>query len=87
MDPESTPGFVSLEGYLAGRLVAEGLRLAGPNPTRTGFLDALRKAETIDLDGFLLRYGPADNQGSDQVYLTIIDSQGRFRSVRSMVPQ
>ena len=87
VDPESTPGFVSLEGYLAGRLVAEGLRLAGPNPTRTGFLDALRKAETIDLDGFLLRYGPADNQGSDQVYLTIIDSQGRFRSVRQMVPQ
>ncbi len=87
VDPESTPGFVSLEGYLAGRLVAEGLRLAGPNPTRTGFLDALRKAETIDLDGFLLRYGPADNQGSDQVYLTIIDSQGRFRSVQRMVPQ
>ena len=87
VDPESTPGFVSLEGYLAGRLVAEGLRLAGPNPTRTGFLDALRKAETIDLDGFLLRYGPADNQGSDQVYLTIIDSQGRFQSVQRMVSQ
>ena len=87
VDPESTPGFVSLEGYLAGRLVAEGLRLAGPNPTRTGFLDALRKAETIDLDGFLLRYGPADNQGSDQVYLTIIDGQGRFQSVQRMVPQ
>ena len=84
--PESTPGFVSLEGYLAGRLVAEGLRLAGPNPTREGFLDALRKAETINLDGFLLRYGPADNQGSDQVYLTIIDSQGRFQSVQRMVP-
>ena len=87
VDPESTPGFVSLEGYLAGRLVAEGLRLAGPNPTRAGFLDALRKAEAIDLDGFQLRYGPADNQGSDQVYLTIIDSQGRFQSVQKMVPQ
>ena len=85
--PESTPGFVSLEGYLAGRLVAEGLRLAGPNPTREGFLNALQKAETVNLDGFLLRYGPADNQGSDQVYLTIIDSQGRFQPVQSMVPQ
>ena len=78
---------MSLEGYLAGRLVAEGLRLAGPDPTREGFLNALQKAETIDLDGFLLRYGPADNQGSDQVYLTTIDSQGRFQSVRKMVPQ
>ena len=44
-------------------------------------------AETIDLDGFLLRYGPADNQGSDQVYLTIIDSQGRFQPVQKMVSQ
>ena len=87
VDPESVPGFVSLEGYLAGRLVAEGLRLAGPNPTRTGFLDALRQAETIDLDGFLLRYGPEDNQGSDQVYLTMIDRQGRFQSVRKMGSQ
>ena len=87
VDPESTPGFVSLEGYLAGRLVAEGLRLAGPNPTREGFLNALQKAETVNLDGFLLRYGPADNQGSDQVYLTTIDSQGRFQSVQKMVPQ
>lgn len=82
--PESLPGFVSLEGYLAGRLVAEGLRLAGPEPTREGFLKALQQAETIDLDGFLLRYGPADNQGSDRVYLTIIDSQGRFQPVRQM---
>ena len=85
--PENTPDFVSLEGYLAGRLVAEGLRLAGPNPTREGFLNALQKAETVNLDGFLLRYGPADNQGSDQVYLTTIDSQGRFQSVQKMVPQ
>ena len=83
---ENEPGFVSLEGYLAGRLVAAGLRLAGPQPTREGFLKALRKAGTIDLNGFLLRYGPVDNQGSDQIYLTIIDSQGRFRPVRRMVP-
>ncbi len=86
ISPESTPDFVSLEGYLAGRLVAEGLRLAGPKPTRQGFLEALQQAETIDLDGFLLRYGPADNQGSDQVYLTIIDSQGHFQPVRRMGP-
>ncbi len=85
--PERAPGFVSLEGYLAGRLVAEGLRLAGPNPTRAEFLDALRTAETINLDGFRLRYGPDDNQGSDRIYLTALDAQGRFRSVQNMGPQ
>lgn len=84
--PGSAPGFVSLEGYLAGRLVAEGLRLAGPASTRDGFLKALREAEAIDLGGFLLRYGPTDNQGSDRVYLTTLDDQGRFRPARRMLP-
>ena len=62
------------------------MRLAGLNPTRTGFLNALLEADSIDLGGFLLRYGPADNQGSDRVYLTIIDQQGRVRPARRMTP-
>ena len=86
VDPESEPDFVSLEGYLAGRLVVEALRLGGPRPTRQGFLRALQAAETIDLGGFLLRYGDADNQGSDRVYLTIIDEQGHVQPVSRMVP-
>ena len=87
VDPETEPNFVSLEGYLAGRLVVEGLRLAGPRPTRQGFLRALQGAETIDLGGFLLRYGDADNQGSDRVYLTVIDGQGRVQPVTGMAPR
>ncbi len=84
VDPESSPSFVSLEGYLAGRLVIEGLRLTGTNPTRQGFLKALREAGTIDLDGFKLNYGVGDNQGSDQVFLTRLDASGQFQSVKSM---
>lgn len=84
VDPESSPSFVSLEGYLAGRLVIEGLRLTGANPTRQGFLKALREAGTIDLDGFKLNYGVGDNQGSDQVFLTRLDASGQFQSVKSM---
>ena len=84
VDPASSPSFVSLEGYLAGRLVIEGVRLAGANPTRQGFLQALREAGTIDLDGFPLNYGAKDNQGSDQVYLTRLDASGHFHSVKTM---
>ena len=84
VDPETEPNFVSLEGYLAGRVVVEGLRLGGPRPSRQGFLRALRTAETIDLGGFSLRYGDADNQGSDRVYLTVIDGQGRIQPVSNM---
>ena len=86
VDPETEPNFVSLEGYLAGRLVVEAVRLAGPRPSRQGFLRALQSAETIDLGGFPLSYGDADNQGSDRVYLTVIDEQGRVQPVSRMVP-
>ncbi len=81
MDSGAAPSFVTLEGYLAGRLAAEGLRLAGPEPTRRGFLEALKTSGEIDLSGFRLSYGRNDNQGSDQVYLTVIDENGNFASV------
>ena len=84
--PETEPNFVSLEGYLAGRLVVEAVRLAGRRPSRQGFLRALQAAETIDLGGFRLRYSDADNQGSDRVYLTVIDEQGRVQPASRMVP-
>ena len=85
--PGAMPGFVSLEGYLAGRLAAEGLRLAGPQPSREGFLKALQQAEAIDLGGFVLRYGADDNQGSEQVYLTMINGRGQFRAKARMAPR
>ncbi len=81
---DATPSFVSLEGYLAGRLAAEGLRRAGPQPTREGFLEALKTSGEIDLSGFSLSYGMSDNQGSDQVYLTVIDENGNFNSVNAI---
>ena len=83
--PDAEPGFVSLEGYLAGRLVVEGVRLAGRPVTREGFLEALRQAAEIRLGGFDLSYGPLDNQGSDQVYLTVIDGRGRVVPAAGMV--
>lgn len=78
------PGFVSLEGYLTGRVAVEALRRAGPNPTREGFIRALQEAGAMDFGGFPLLYGKADNQGSDQVYLTVIDGFQRFRSIRRL---
>ena len=82
--PEAAPGFVSLEGYLAGRLLIEGVRRAGAEVTPARLLRALRQASAIDLGGFELSYGPADNQGSDRVYLTRIDANGQVRPVARM---
>ena len=83
-DPDSTPGFVSFEGYLAGRLAIDGLDRCGRELDRACFLDSLRGAGTVDLDGFELRYGESDNQGSDAVFLTVIGADGNYRPVENL---
>ena len=80
MYPETPPGFVSLEGYLAGRLVVSILKSCGVSPDRTCFLETMIYDHVIDLGGFSIRFGN-DNQGSDAVYLTVVDDQGRYRKV------
>ena len=82
--PEAAPGFVSLEGYLAGRLAVAALEGCAAALTRSCFLDVLRRSEHIDLDGFELRYGADDNQGSDQVFLTVIGKDSRYRPIASL---
>jgi len=78
--PGAEPGFVSFEGYLAGRLVIEALERCGSSVDRERFIEVLRSAGSIDLDGFRLVFGAEDNQGSDAVFLTVIDERGNYRS-------
>ena len=87
-DPEAVPGFVSLEGYLAGRLAIAGLEGCGVEVNRDCFIDNLRHADLIDLDGFIISYknseGHGDNQGSDEVFLTVIGSDGRYHPIEKL---
>ena len=83
-DPEANPGWVSLEGYLGGRLAIEGLRACGRDVSRECFLDSVSSFDSIELDGFGLKYGFADNQGSDQVFLTVIGPDGNYRAIENM---
>ncbi len=78
------PGFVSLEGYLVGRLTVKVLEALGDAITRDGFLDKVGEIGTFDLDGISLTYGPEDNQGMDRVFLTVIQSDGSFRAVERL---
>ena len=79
------PGFISFEGYLAGRMAIAGLKKSGGEISRAGFLDGFRQAGMIDLGGFRLRFGNQDNQGSDAVYLTVIGRDGQYRPISSML--
>ncbi len=73
------PGFVSLEGYMAGRLVVEALRRAGRALDRARFLKAIYEGGPFDLGGVTLTYGAGDNQGMDLVFLTELDGRGGVR--------
>jgi ABC-type branched-subunit amino acid transport system substrate-binding protein len=79
--PDAQPGFVSLEGYLVGRAIIAALEKVSGDLTRQALIEAVQKAGTLDLDGFKLVYGPSNNRGSDQVFLTVIQPDGSFKAV------
>jgi ABC-type branched-subunit amino acid transport system substrate-binding protein len=78
---EAQPEFISLEGYIVGRLAIEGLKAAGADLTRESFLAAMNGLTTVDLGGLTLTYGPGDNQGMDEVFLTRIKADGTFEPI------
>ena len=82
--PDAVPGFVSFEGYLAGRLAIAGLEGCGRDVDRSCFLNSLRSAATVQIGGFELQYGKGDNQGSDKVFLTRIGSDGNYYPVETL---
>ncbi|MFK7866599.1 MAG: ABC transporter substrate-binding protein [Alphaproteobacteria bacterium] len=82
-DPNADPDFVTLEGYIVGRLVAEALKGAGRDLTRENFLDAIYDRGRFDLGGVVMQFGNGDNQGMDDVFLTFIGGDGQFQEVNS----
>lgn len=69
--PEDKPNFVGLEGYINARVLVEGLRKAGRDLTRKGFIEAIESIRDFPiLPSTTLSFGPDDHQGLDQVYFT-----------------
>jgi ABC-type branched-subunit amino acid transport system substrate-binding protein len=84
-DPKAAPEFVSLEGYLVGRLAIAALERAGPEPTRAGLLKAIKEGGAFDIGGLKMTYGPDDNEGLDKVFMTVIQPDGSFKSVDRLI--
>jgi branched-chain amino acid transport system substrate-binding protein len=81
LKPDAVPGFVSLEGYIVGRLMVAALEKTGRDVTRASMLDAIAKTGSFDFGGLKLVYGPANNRGSNQVFLTVIQPDGKLHPV------
>src|SRR3954463_10781087 len=70
--------FSAMEGFLVAKVMVEGLRRAGKNLTREGFVDAMEKMQDVDVGGFFITYSPKSHTGSKFVDLTIIGRDGKF---------
>jgi branched-chain amino acid transport system substrate-binding protein len=70
--------FGAMEGFLVAKVMVEGLRRAGRNLTREGFVDAMERMNDVDLGGFFVSYSPTSHIGSKFVDLTIIGRDGKF---------
>ena len=85
VDPKAEPEFVSLEGYLVGRLVAAAMEQAGANLTRDGLIKAMKNPGKFDIGGLPMTFGADDNEGLDQVFMTMIQADGTFKAIDKLV--
>jgi branched-chain amino acid transport system substrate-binding protein len=67
-----------MEGFAAAKVVAEGLRRAGPNPTPVALRDALEGMRNYDIGGLQISYSATDHTGLDFSDLSIVNASGKF---------
>jgi ABC-type branched-subunit amino acid transport system substrate-binding protein len=70
--------FTSLEGFIAAKVLVEGLRRTGPDLTREKFVSAMEQIRDFDVGGFSVTFTPSDHSGSRFVELTVIGKDERF---------
>lgn len=74
----ATVSYAAMEGFVAAKVLVEGLQRAGRHLTREGFMRALESIRSEDFGGLMISYGPDDHTGSEFVELTMIGRDGRF---------
>ena len=67
-----------LEGYAAAKVLVEGVKRAGRNPTREKLQAALETMKRFDLGGLEVSFSSDDHTGLDFADLSIVDLEGRF---------
>ena len=74
----SNLSYGSLEGYVNTKVLVEGLKRAGPNPTPDSVKKGLESFKSLDLGGVFVRYGPGDHQGLTFSELSMVRKDGGF---------
>lgn len=75
---QQTFSLPSLEGYVNARVLAEGLRRAGPGASRAQLMAALESIESYELGGMKISFGRGNREGSQFVDVAVIGAGGRL---------
>lgn len=73
-----TPSFYGLEAFIEAKVLVEGLKRAGPNPSPSALLKSLETLRDLDLGGYYVSYKPEAHTGSLFVEVDVINSRGEI---------
>ena len=73
---DEPPSHLTLEGFIGAKLLVEGIRKAGRQPTRQSILAAMQHLGRVDLNGMVLDLSPHGRLESAYVDLTMIRRNG-----------
>jgi branched-chain amino acid transport system substrate-binding protein len=73
------PNYSSMEGYVAAKVLTEGLRRAGRNPTHDALASGLESIQNASFGGFNIDFGPRDHVASHFVELSMLTDDGKVR--------
>jgi branched-chain amino acid transport system substrate-binding protein len=74
----ATVSYAAMEGFVNAKVLVEGLRRAGRNLTREGFIRAMETMQRTDFGGLMVTFADDDHSGSEFVELTMIGKDGKF---------
>jgi branched-chain amino acid transport system substrate-binding protein len=78
LDAEAKPNYTSLESYIAARVLAEGIRRAGPGASPERIVGALETMASYDLGGYEISFSPSNHNGSRRVDTGVVSAEGKL---------
>ena len=73
------PNYSSMEGYMAAKVFAEGLKRAGRNPSRDSLVSGLESIQNASFGGFSVNFAPKDHVASRFVELSMLTEDGKVQ--------
>ncbi|MEO5658464.1 MAG: ABC transporter substrate-binding protein [Polaromonas sp.] len=78
--PDMHANFSSMEGYVAAKVFAEGLKRAGSKPSRESLISGLESIGSQSFGGFSVAFSPSSHVASRFVELSMLTGDGRVRT-------